>query len=136
MKEAKHFKTKSTVEEIINLEDLWYIWKKETSFDNSFLIRYKNQKGNTDEIYYDNKDTRDKDFIKIEKLLTKQGGSWMEGIKNYFKKHEEMFITIAMLLILDEYIFDGKFRDKIKDLMDSFINKTKRNLEVEDKKDE
>ena len=77
------------------------------------------------------KEERDIVFKNLQKALhknKKKGNSMITTIKDYFKKHEETFITLAILLLVDEYLFEGKFRDKIKEIMDSIITKTKRDV--------
>lgn len=58
-------------------------------------------------------------------------GRKMEMIKDYFKKHSEVFITIAIVVLIDEYLFGGSLREKIKSLLDKILNGATAKLEKE-----
>jgi len=56
----------------------------------------------------------------------------MESIKEFFKKHQDTIYTLAFLLLLDEFVFDGKFRERIKGIMDGMVKKMEKKV-LEDK---
>jgi hypothetical protein len=49
------------------------------------------------------------------------GGKFMNSLKAYVEKHKDMFFKIAFVAILDHFLFDGAFRDKLKNLVDRFL---------------
>jgi hypothetical protein len=118
-------------ERLINLEKLSSVWKT-TCTDPAwpYRINYLVYGKEINWSGYSDKELRDKDFRKMEQVFKKEKKeNMMESIRNYFKNHQETFLTICVLLLADEYLFDGVFREKIKDLIESFINKTKRKIE-------
>ena len=47
----------------------------------------------------------------------------MEAIKSYFDKHRDIMLTIGIILILDHFVFSGAFTEKLKKMIDSFLDK-------------
>ncbi len=66
-------------------------------------------------------------FIKMEQTKTK-GGFGMENLKAYFKKNEDTFITLAIVILVDNYLFEGQFREKIKNMLDKIITGSEKKL--------
>jgi len=62
------------------------------------------------------------------KELTIKGGSKMETLKNYFKKNSETFITLGIIILVDEYIFGGALREKVKSLLEKLLGQTTKKL--------
>ena len=75
-----------------------------------------------------------KAYRNVMNQLTKRR-SPMETIKGYFKKHEETCMTLAIIILVDHFIFNGSFRQKIKDLVDGLLTKTSKKL-LEDEANE
>lgn len=69
-------------------------------------------------------------MIKIFELKDKLGyyskgkNTMINTIREYFKKHDNIIISIIIVIILDQYFLEGKFTDKIKELVEKFIDKT------------
>lgn len=61
-------------------------------------------------------------------LTTKEEFKPMEILKNYFNKHQESIISLAFLLLLDEFIFEGQFRGRIKSIVENIFNKNEQKL--------
>lgn len=57
----------------------------------------------------------------------------MQEIKDYFRKHQDTFITLAIVILVDQFVFEGKFREKIKSVMDSMIDKINSQLNMNKK---
>lgn len=77
---------------------------------------------------------RIKEYIENEKKGTRlecinQGGTMLDSLKSYFNKNQETFYTIGLIILIDHFVFNGAFRDKIKQLVDKLINKTEKQLE-------
>jgi len=47
-------------------------------------------------------------------------GTWLN---DYVEKHRDVLFTIAVVLVLDHYVFEGKFRQKIEDMVEGFLKK-------------
>ena len=47
----------------------------------------------------------------------------MESFKQYLEKHRDVFFTLGVMLVLDHFVFAGAFREKIKQLVDSLLDK-------------
>lgn len=47
----------------------------------------------------------------------------MDRVKSYIERHEDVLITIGIIILIDQFIFAGAFREKLKGLVDSMINK-------------
>ena len=52
----------------------------------------------------------------------------MDGLKKYFKKNEDTIYTIGIIVLVDHFVFNGLFREKLKSLMDGLIYKTEKKL--------
>ena len=60
---------------------------------------------------------------KHSKKIGKKGFG-MDSIKNYFNKHQDSLITLAIVIILDHTLFEGAFRGKIQTLVDKILGQT------------
>ena len=47
----------------------------------------------------------------------------MKAIKEYAEKHRDLLITIGVVLILDHFVFSGAFTEKLKKIVDGFLDK-------------
>lgn len=54
--------------------------------------------------------------------LKGEKGETMDAIKSYLEKHRDIFLTIGIILILDHFIFAGAFKDKLKSIIDGFLD--------------
>ena len=55
-------------------------------------------------------------------------GDVMDSIKKYLEKHRDIFLTIGIVLILDHFVFEGAFREKLKSITESFLDKKTREV--------
>ena len=67
----------------------------------------------------------DKEFYKLELI---KGGKMVENLKQYFEKNQDTFITIAIVILIDNYFFDGTLRNRIKDLVEKMLGKAETQL--------
>ncbi len=88
-----------------------------------------------------------RDYITVEKQLTlfkiiknkKQEGElkMRERLVNYFNKNEDFLMSLGIIIVIDHFILEGSLREKIKQLIESMLNKidlpTKKEL-TDDKK--
>lgn len=79
---------------------------------------------------------RDKDYEAIYELINgiskpPEGGSQMlANIKDYFKKHQEIFITLGIIILIDHFLFNGAFREKIKDTVEKLLKGVEKKVNV------
>lgn len=53
-----------------------------------------------------------------------------KALKEYMNENKDTLFTVALILILDEYIFSGAFRDKIKAILDGMLKKAEKKVEA------
>ena len=99
-----------------------------------YKIRVFGKDGATD-VDYDSKQLRDLDFDEIQKYLRqtqKRIGEFnmKEAITEYFKKNEDAIITIVLIILADQIIFNGRFREKLISFVNALIDKISKKLEV------
>lgn len=58
---------------------------------------------------------------------TPKGGT-MNYLKEYFEKHQDSLITIAIVVLVDYYVFNGAFKEKLRALIDKLLNSTSEKL--------
>lgn len=84
---------------------------------------------------------RDKRIVQrqneLKYLLTKENRI-MKTLKDYFKKHQEIFLTLGVLLLIDYVVFNGALSGKLKDLVEKLIGNVSKKIEAlgEGEKDE
>ena len=61
--------------------------------------------------------------LKKVSLIKPKGGFEMESFKQYLEKHRDSFFTIGVVLVLDHFVFAGAFREKLKQMVDSILDK-------------
>ena len=57
------------------------------------------------------------------KQLNHKKENTMESLKQYLEKNRDIFFTIGIVLILDHFVFGGAFREKLRAIVDSFLDK-------------
>jgi len=60
--------------------------------------------------------------------LVKKGGLKMDIIKQYFDKHQDALITLAIVIVVDNFLFGGAFREKIKKSLEKMLHNTEKQL--------
>ncbi len=70
---------------------------------------------------------RDKQYLRLlDTVEQTTKGVTMESIKAYLDKHKDIFLTIGVILVLDHFVFGGVFREKLKNMINGFLDcKTK-----------
>lgn len=59
----------------------------------------------------------------------KQEGKLMDAFKNYLSKNSGVIFTVMFVVLVDHFVFNGTFREKIKSLVDGFLNKAAKQVE-------
>lgn len=44
------------------------------------------------------------------------------ALKDYFRKHQDVLITLAVVMLADHFVFGGAFREKIKAVVERLIS--------------
>ena len=126
---------------ILNTDHIVSLWpKNKDTEDVKYQFCYSLASGNVRNRSFDTKRERDKEYETIQQAIRTQPNvsgrrNIMESIKSYFKQHQETYITLAIVILIDQFIFEGKFREKIKSLLDRMISKVEGDL-LKDKKQE
>lgn len=61
----------------------------------------------------------------LEKKEKKMSTSY---VREYFVKHREILMGLAIFILLDHYIFEGAFREKIKRIVHGILDRTENKL--------
>ena len=63
-------------------------------------------------------------LVIVEKVV---GGAMLKGIiedlRGYLKENREIVYTIALVLLIDQFVFEGAFRERLKALVAGFLRK-------------
>lgn len=52
----------------------------------------------------------------------------MGFVRDYFKKHQELFMGLAVAIILDRYLLGGAFQERLKRIINGLLDKTEKTL--------
>jgi hypothetical protein len=55
-------------------------------------------------------------------------GGIMGYVKEYFVKHRELLMGLAIFILLDHYIFNGAFKEKIQKLVHGILDQADKKL--------
>jgi len=121
----------SYYKDVIAVDMLKNFWK-DTSSDSNYpyliKITYFNSSNNTN-LHYSSAETRDSDYEKILNLAKGRSINMIDSVKTYLKKHEDTIITIIILILIDHFIFNGAFRDKLNKIVETMISKVTKKIE-------
>lgn len=62
------------------------------------------------------------------RFLKVKGMKIMETLKEYFGKHKDTFITVAMVILVDEFLLGGSLRVRVKKLCNSILTTAEKKL--------
>lgn len=63
------------------------------------------------------------EVIRIPVVKQKEEYKMFKSVRAYYEKYQDTILTVAAIFLLDHYMFDGKFKTKIEQIMESLINK-------------
>jgi hypothetical protein len=107
----------------IDSDNIICLDKYKSSGDNFGLAIYI--KGSSLSFAYKSKEQRDKVFDRLIKL---KGGSRMEVFKSYLAKHQDSLITLAIIILVDHFLFDGALRERIKSSVEKILGHTEQKM--------
>lgn len=55
-------------------------------------------------------------------------GEVFSDVKAYVKDNKNVIYTIALVVLLDHFFLEGKLRSKVQDLLDTMLNKAKKQI--------
>ena len=61
-----------------------------------------------------------------ESDVEKKGSDMVSNFKSYFEKHQDVIITIAVVVLLDHFLFNGALRNKIQNTVEKFLDGAKK----------
>lgn len=56
------------------------------------------------------------------------GENMVGSIKDYVKTHREILITLALVALVDHFVFEGQFKKKLQQLVEALLNKAQKQL--------
>lgn len=59
-----------------------------------------------------------------------KGKSMLNHLRDYFGKNRDLIFNVAIIILVDHFVFNGAFREKIKSLLDKFLCKTHEMLDA------
>lgn len=68
--------------------------------------------------------------------LVKEENNMTQVFKEYFSKHKDIFMTLAVVLLADHFVFKGAFRDKVKTLLENLLSGAEKKITALNKSDE
>lgn len=103
--------------------------------DKDIGIEIDGESGATGYYSKDEKIMRDEQFEKIVSAIGNlnndkytKGGN-MKKIKEWFDSHSDTLITVAVIVLLDHFLFNGSLRGRLKELMNGLLTKCEKQLE-------
>lgn len=66
---------------------------------------------------------RDEALSQLDAVFKKKKGLSMGSLKEYLSKHKDMLFTVAIVIVLDQVVFEGAFREKLKKVVDNMLDK-------------
>lgn len=52
-------------------------------------------------------------------------------LRQYIRENRDLIFSIVFVLVLDEYVFDGAFRDRIKSCIEGVLKKVERKTGID-----
>lgn len=81
------------------------------------------------DIVVDFDDKRKTFYTELRELKLIKGESYMDSIKDYLKEHKSILMTIGVVLLVDHLVFDGAFREKVKEIINKMLGKVEKQLD-------
>lgn len=81
-------------------------------------------------IFYETEKQRDEAYERLKGYMKdyKEGGK-MKSLRDWFDKHSDAIITIAVIVIVDHFLFSGSLRERLKGMMTGLLSKCEKQLE-------
>lgn len=73
-------------------------------------------------------------YTKFKKVEKTNGGA-MKDFKEYLSKHKELLYTVGILIVLDQLVFKGAFRERLKTFVEGLIGKAQASLDKPEAKE-
>ena len=64
---------------------------------------------------------RSNNFTRIN--LPKRGSNMLQDIRAYIKDNRQVLYTVAFIVALDHFVFNGAFRERLKGLVDGMLKR-------------
>lgn len=113
----------------LNLETISEFYKERNEGTGKYTIVFKSTNGKRNESSFLSKADRDFEYDQINTLFNhNKKEKFMDKIKKYFEQHNDTYITLGIIILIDHFVFEGKFREKIKEIIDNLLAKTEKQL--------
>ena len=97
-----------------NGKEKWWSWTNEKERDKSY-------DGAVNKLCFVN--------LKSENKIEQKGNyKMLDQLKDYFKKHQEIFMTVFFVLLEDHFFFNGALRERVKKLVEGLLTKVENSL--------
>ena len=54
----------------------------------------------------------------------------MDSLREWFQKHSDTLITVAVVIVIDHFLFNGSLRERLKDLLNGLLSRCEKQLEA------
>ncbi len=127
MSNMYHFKYSDGTDQVINLDDVQTIKTRHYENKIGIDIRFKNDKElsfcSSDKDcmnnHIDNIKKYNKDIIPKENKMNDLAGDF----KGFIKEHRSVLYWVAVLMLVDHFVFNGAFRSRLKGIVDGLVTK-------------
>jgi len=82
-------------------------------------------------MYQVQKNKYDMESMLRDMKSSKQETKKVSELRAYFTKNSGVIFTVALVILADHFVFGGAFREKLKSIVDSFLNKAGKQIEAE-----
>ncbi len=65
----------------------------------------------------------------IKQEEKKETKTMYDAIKTWFNKHSDLLVTLAAFFVADHFVFGGKFRHKLEQMVEGLIDKAAKKVE-------
>ena len=121
----------SSDKELINIDsDNILSVEKSKVGDGRIALRLLKPSGYYTDVQYSDRASLDLDYEKIKNILQSKGNT-MSSIKEYFTKHQDTYITLGIIVLIDHFLFGGIFREKIQKTVENILDTTQKQLTKE-----
>lgn len=135
------FKPNTKATEIVKISDIYNLWLCEKDGIPNILVKLYG--GHETWFKYDNIDERKADWDRLISLMqtSKKENLNMENdkhnfltttikdMKGFISEHKNVIYTVLVIFLVDHFIFEGSFRERLKSIVNGLINKVEKKLE-------
>ena len=61
--------------------------------------------------------------LRKQEVKIKGGNTMVETLTRYFKKNEDFYMTLGVIFLMDHFVFNGMFLDRLKGIVDGMLKR-------------